>query len=229
MRINKTDKFIEVIGHYDNEVQCAKMTLLADLYAIEHREGYAKFPLSVADKLELVDLKLEFKARPPGPPGYGPFYNYFILNGITKTVQSSADAPTPEEVGHLYITYHNNNIYGLVAGSIPTTEYILTNGELILENVNPKYTGSFFENKHGSGTDDDPYYLVEDEVVTAGYFSNFTTYHTEKSTTKVSVDLTTLPGWSSISTGSHNITIVAKAEGYRDSEPSAAVSVEKAP
>ena len=43
-----------------------------------------------------------------------------------------------------------------------------------------------------------------------------------------SVDLTTLPGWSSLSTGSHNITIVAKADGYRDSEPSAAVSVEKA-
>ncbi len=42
------------------------------------------------------------------------------------------------------------------------------------------------------------------------------------------IDLTTLPGWASLSTGSHNITIVAKADGYRDSEPSAAVSVEKA-
>ena len=43
-----------------------------------------------------------------------------------------------------------------------------------------------------------------------------------------SVDLTTLPGWASLSTGTHNITIVAKADGYRDSEPSASVSVEKA-
>lgn len=43
------------------------------------------------------------------------------------------------------------------------------------------------------------------------------------------IDLTTLPGWASLSTGSHNITIVAKADGYRDSEPSAAVSVEKGP
>ena len=42
-----------------------------------------------------------------------------------------------------------------------------------------------------------------------------------------SVDLTTLPGWSSLSSGSHNITIVARADGYRDSEPSAAGSVEK--
>ena len=44
-----------------------------------------------------------------------------------------------------------------------------------------------------------------------------------------SVDLTTLPGWTSLPTGSHSITVVAKADGYRDSEPSVAVSVEKAP
>ena len=51
----------------------------------------------------------------------------------------------------------------------------------------------------------------------------------EEAAPKVSVDLTTLPGWSSLSTGSHNITIVAKADGYRDSEPSSAVSVTKGP
>ena len=42
-----------------------------------------------------------------------------------------------------------------------------------------------------------------------------------------SVDLTTLPGWSSLSSGSHNITVVAKADGYKDSEPSAGVTVTK--
>ena len=232
MKINKTDKFIEVIGHYDNEVKCAKMTLLADLYAIEHREGYAKFPVDCEDKLELVDEKLEFAIRPQGPgsgSAYGPFYNYFILNGITKTVISSHNAPGPGMVTHLYITYHSNNIYGIISGEITTTEYILTNGELILENVNPEYTGNFFENPHGSGTSEEPYYLVEDEVVNAGYYADFTTYHTEKTTPKVSVDLTTLSGWSSLSGGTHNITIVAKADGYRDSEPSAAVSITKEP
>ena len=44
-----------------------------------------------------------------------------------------------------------------------------------------------------------------------------------------SVDLTTLPGWSALTDKTYNITIVAKADGYRDSEPSVAVSVEKAP
>lgn len=39
------------------------------------------------------------------------------------------------------------------------------------------------------------------------------------------IDLTALSAWSSLSSGSHSITIVAKAENYRDSEPSAAVQV----
>lgn len=43
-----------------------------------------------------------------------------------------------------------------------------------------------------------------------------------------SIDLTTLPGWSALPTKTYNITIVARADGYRDSAPSAAVSVEKA-
>ena len=46
---------------------------------------------------------------------------------------------------------------------------------------------------------------------------------------RISVDVSTLAGWSSLADGSHNITVVAKADGYRDSEPSAAVSVEKLP
>ena len=43
-----------------------------------------------------------------------------------------------------------------------------------------------------------------------------------------SVDLTTLAGWSGLAAKTYNITIVAKADGYRDSAPSAAVQVEKA-
>ena len=43
-----------------------------------------------------------------------------------------------------------------------------------------------------------------------------------------SVDLTTLPGWSALAVKTYSITIVAKANGYKDSAPSAAVQVEKA-
>lgn len=52
--------------------------------------------------------------------------------------------------------------------------------------------------------------------------------YTAVSTSRLSVDLTTLSGWASLSAGAHNIQIVAKASGYRDSEQSEAVSVTKA-
>lgn len=46
-------------------------------------------------------------------------------------------------------------------------------------------------------------------------------------TSQVSIDLTTLSGWGNVADGQHSIQVVAKADGYRDSEPSAAVSVTK--
>ena len=42
-----------------------------------------------------------------------------------------------------------------------------------------------------------------------------------------SVELLELPGWKSLTDGEYSVTIVAKADGYIDSDPSAAVSVEK--
>ena len=42
-----------------------------------------------------------------------------------------------------------------------------------------------------------------------------------------SVDLTTLSGWANLTDGNHIIKIVAKADGYRDSERSAGVEVTK--
>ena len=44
---------------------------------------------------------------------------------------------------------------------------------------------------------------------------------------RISVDVSTLTGWASLADGAHNITIVAKATGFKDSAPSAAVQVEK--
>ena len=41
------------------------------------------------------------------------------------------------------------------------------------------------------------------------------------------VDLTSLTGWANLSDGEHTITIKAKADGYRDSQPSAGVQVTK--
>lgn len=49
----------------------------------------------------------------------------------------------------------------------------------------------------------------------------------EAATVKKFVDLTTLSGWANLAPGNHTIKIVAKGTGYRDSEPSAGVTVTK--
>lgn len=46
-------------------------------------------------------------------------------------------------------------------------------------------------------------------------------------TSRLSVDVSTLAGWANLSAGSHDITIVAKALGFKDSAPSASVKVTK--
>lgn len=51
---------------------------------------------------------------------------------------------------------------------------------------------------------------------------------TKQATPRLSVDVSTLPGWANLSAGEKSITVVAKANGYKDSAPSAAVQVTKA-
>lgn len=53
------------------------------------------------------------------------------------------------------------------------------------------------------------------------------TITSKKSTSQVSIDLTTLSGWGNVANGQHSIQVVAKADGYRDSEKSTAVSFTK--
>ena len=48
-------------------------------------------------------------------------------------------------------------------------------------------------------------------------------------TSQVSIDLTTLSGWGNVADGQHSIQVVAKADGYRDSDKSTAVSFTKTP
>lgn len=51
--------------------------------------------------------------------------------------------------------------------------------------------------------------------------------YTEASTPRLSVDVSTLTGWDALSAGEKSITVVAKASGFKDSAPSAAVQVTK--
>ena len=68
--------------------------------------------------------------------------------------------------------------------------------------------------------------LPTDTFVESG---TYTTRVNTPSTSQVSIDLTTLSGWGNVADGQHSIQIVAKADGYRDSEKSTAVSFTKTP
>lgn len=69
--------------------------------------------------------------------------------------------------------------------------------------------------------------IVEtDQTVADDFYTWFTANTTLQP--KLSIDLTTLSGWSNLAPGNHTIKIVAKGTGYRDSEKSAGVEVTKA-
>ena len=53
------------------------------------------------------------------------------------------------------------------------------------------------------------------------------TITSKKATSQVSIDLTTLSGWGNVADGQHQLTVQAKADNYRDSEKSTAVSFTK--
>lgn len=53
------------------------------------------------------------------------------------------------------------------------------------------------------------------------------TITSKKATSQVSIDLTTLSGWGNVANGQHQLTVQAKADNYRDSEKSTAVSFTK--
>ena len=44
---------------------------------------------------------------------------------------------------------------------------------------------------------------------------------------RVTVDLSSLPGWGNVASGTHTLTVVAKASGYQDSDPSAGATFTK--
>lgn len=47
-------------------------------------------------------------------------------------------------------------------------------------------------------------------------------------TNRISVDISTLSGWANIASGSHTLTVKAKADGYGTSDASTGVAFDKA-
>lgn len=127
----------------------------------------------------------------------------------------------------------DDSVYCKVNGVVKDSPYTLRNGDVI--KVIPNYT-NFVVNgtTYDSSIANTIAISNSDIIITLGSKTPIPTSpdsiinYTEASTPRVSVDLTTLPGYANLSAGEKNITIVAKANGYKDSAPSAAVKVTKA-
>lgn len=92
------------------------------------------------------------------------------------------------------------------------------------------YYGStlVFDKDDHTGWVNQAYRTVTFETAPSGSLLAFLQENATKQAPRLSVDVSTLAGWANLSAGAHNITIVAKAAGFKDSAPSAAVQVTKA-
>lgn len=125
------------------------------------------------------------------------------------------------------------SVYCKVNGVMKDSPYTLSNGDVIT--LIPNYTdfavnetvySSSVANTIAISNSDINITTNSETPTTQGPES--TINYTEASTPRLSVDVSTLAGWANLAAGSHDITIVAKAAGFKDSAPSTAVSVTKA-
>lgn len=126
----------------------------------------------------------------------------------------------------------DNSVYCKVNGVMKDSPYTLSNGDVIT--VTPNYTdfainGTTYDSSIANTIAISNNDIIITRVSKTPILSaaDSTINYTEVSTPRLSVDVSTLAGWANLSTGAHDITIVAKASGYKDSAPSAAVQVTK--
>lgn len=209
--IQKNNGYIEIIGHYDNPVLCAKLTLLADLYAVEHKEGYAKFKIEDEDKLKLVDSKLLF------PPVEARIYidNNFIICHTNMSFEDQAPFTTDNQG---YALYNGKRFYlngvAVLGVNYPTayanyytindlTGYTWVGNEQInatlFRNFNVNFnSNNFLYNILCLFTDDDGEYIQYNDTIVYDLLSSprwFSEYKTIQITGGTDVTNATLISW----------------------------------
>lgn len=210
-------------GHAENPSDCHTLTLLCNLLqkntkTIDYRAGYAEFELedipsenrfwfTDTQTFYINDILVEVTA------GQGPVDAFKVPDSFGIDLSFSQDGVTVHNIGRiackvkLFSDLDLNSYFSIT--SIPS---IAPGGTALLP---------FLDNiKLRSILSSDGQEISEGDVISDN--------GTKLTVSKInSVDLPTLPGWSSLSGGTHNITIVAKAAGYIDSEKSAGVEVTK--
>ena len=208
-------------GHAENSSDCHTLTLLCNLLqkntkTVDYRTGYAEF--------ELEDVPSENRF-------WFTDIQTFYINDILVRV-AAAQATVDAFLGKLSIalsfsqdgvTVHNTGTFACRVKlfsdldldsyfSVTSISSISAGGTALLP---------FLDNiKLRSILSSDGQEISEGDVISDN--------GTKLTVSKIkSVDLTTLSGWANLTDGNHTIQIMAKADGYRDSEKSAGVEVTK--
>ena len=210
-------------GHAENPSDCHTLTLLCNLLqkntkTVDYRTGYAEF--------ELEDVPSENRFLLSDT-------QTFYINDILVEVGASqviSDAFIPSSNLSIDLSFSQEGVTVHNTGNTACKVKLFSDLDLgsyfsitSIPSITPGGTAllPFLDNiKLRSILSSDGQEITEGDVISDD--------GTKLTVSKIkSVDLTTLPGWSSLSSGTHNITIVAKAAGYIDSEKSAGVEVTK--
>lgn len=149
---------------------------------------------------------------------------HFICNqSNTITITSKLGGTSMKK-----LTFDSNIIITVNGSSVTTSPYNLNNGDVITATTDGGYkiriNGTLHGGENTININNQDINIVRSTAETFDVLL-VTINYTE--TSQVSIDLTSLSGWNNVSDGEHNIQVVAKADNYRDSEKSTAVSFTK--
>lgn len=131
-----------------------------------------------------------------------------------------------------YTLTFDNSAYCKVNGSNANSPYILSNGDVIT--VSPNFGNFVVNNKTYSASTANTIDISNSDItITKGGSVpalnpvNTTINFSEATANGISVDMSTLPGWVNLASGSHTLTVKAKADGYGTSDASTGVTFTK--
>lgn len=195
-------------GHAGTKEECETISLACEELAksdkfrtVKYENGYAEF-----EKVG-VARELKFAAMPYT-------VNFTFDSGVEKIAWSR----DKNLIAGNYIYTSPGEIPSSKISSFGFCVILLSGYEIANVNIPTDVLGSGNVEK----LTDTTYWIMTD-----GGMDIDITITTKQSTSKVSIDLTTLSGWSDVTDGSHTVSIKAKADGYQDSPASAGVTFTK--
>lgn len=191
-------------GHARTKEECETISLACEELAksekfrtVKYESGYAEF-----EKVG-VARELKFVAGPA---------SFSILDSVSKeeVIYVSSDGSLDLSFSGVVLTMTDSSSGGFAYS---------------VDRTNPAFVESVSQSSDGRITTVIMKYNIEAlSASSSGYNQKMITF---ESAPRVSIDLTTLSGWSNVTDGSHSVAIKAKADGYQVSPASAGVTFTK--